>query len=90
MATLAAGPRLWRLDQNGLGNEYYAAAVGSMLQGASNFFVGSFDPVGFATVDKPPVALWIQAASTRLLGFGGLSILLPQALMGVASVVLVS
>jgi 4-amino-4-deoxy-L-arabinose transferase-like glycosyltransferase len=86
---VAAGLRLWRLDQNGFGNGYYAAAVRSMLASWSNFFFGSFDPLGFVTVDKPPVALWIQAASAWLLGFHGWSILLPQAMMGVASVVLV-
>jgi 4-amino-4-deoxy-L-arabinose transferase-like glycosyltransferase len=85
---LATGLRVWRLDQNGYGNGYYAAAVRSMLQSRTNFF-GSFDAVGFVTVDKPPVALWIQAASAKPLGFSGLSILLPQALMGVASVILV-
>jgi 4-amino-4-deoxy-L-arabinose transferase-like glycosyltransferase len=88
VVALAAGLRLWRLDQNGLGNEYYAAAVRSMLQSWTNFFFASFDPIGFVTVDKPPVALWIQAASARLLGYSGLSILLPQAMMGVGSVVL--
>jgi 4-amino-4-deoxy-L-arabinose transferase-like glycosyltransferase len=28
---LAAGLRLWRLDQNGFDNEYYAAAVRRMM-----------------------------------------------------------
>src|SRR5262249_28932253 len=41
---------------------------------------------GFVTVDKPPLGFWIQAASAKLLGFSGLSILLPEALAGVASV----
>jgi hypothetical protein len=54
---LAAGLRLWRLDQDGFGNAYSAAAVRSVLQGGTNFFFGSFDPVGFVTADKPPVAL---------------------------------
>ena len=30
---LAAALRLWRLDQNGFDNEYYAAAVRSMMGG---------------------------------------------------------
>ena len=85
---IAAGLRLWKLDQNGTGNPYYGAAVRSMLASGSNFFFGSFDPVGIVTVDKPPVALWIQALSAKVLGYGGLAVLLPQALMGVASVVL--
>ena len=59
-----------------------------MLESWSNFFFGSFDPAGFVTVDKPPVAIWIQAASAKLLGFRGVSLLLPEALMGTASVLL--
>src|SRR5438477_7540379 len=82
----AAGLRLWRLDQNGFGNEYYTAAVRSMAASAHNFFYAAFDPAGFISVDKPPVALWIQVASVKLLGFHGLAVLLPQVLEGVAAV----
>ncbi|HWN16654.1 MAG TPA: glycosyl transferase, partial [Candidatus Dormibacteraeota bacterium] len=56
---LAAGLRLWRLDQNGFDNEYYAAAVRSMMASWHAFFYNSFDPAGFVSVDKPPLALWI-------------------------------
>ena len=38
------------------------------------------------TVDKPPLALWVQALSARIFGFHPLSILVPQALMGVVAV----
>ncbi len=41
------------------------------------------------TVDKPPLALWIQALSVRVFGYHPLSVLVPQALMGMASVALV-
>jgi hypothetical protein len=82
----AAGLRFWKIDQNGFGNPYYAAAVRSMLGNWVNFAFGSFDPVGFVTVDKPPVALWIQGASAWLFGYSGPSLLLPQAVMGVGSV----
>ena len=81
--------RLWNYRIGGFGSEYYSAAVFSMRQSAHNFFFDSFDPAGFVTVDKPSVALWIQAFSTRLFGFSGLSILLPQAIEGLVSVVLV-
>ena len=53
------------------------------------FLYGSFDAAGVMTVDKPPLALWAQALSVRLFGFHPLSLLVPQALMGVASVALV-
>ncbi len=53
----AAALRLWRLDQNGYGNEYYTAGVRSMSQSWHNFLYNAFDPAGFISVDKPPVAL---------------------------------
>ncbi|HEV8440442.1 MAG TPA: glycosyltransferase family 39 protein [Methylomirabilota bacterium] len=81
--------RLWRLDQNGYDNEYYAAAVRSMAGSWHNLLYNSFDPAGFVSVDKPPVAFWMQVVSVKLLGFHGLSVLLPQVLEGVAAVWLV-
>lgn len=78
--------RLWHLSQNGWGNEYYTAGVRSMTTGWRNFFYNSFDPAGFVSVDKPPVALWIQVASVKLFGFHGLSVLIPQVLEGMAAV----
>src|SRR5207253_2656730 len=80
---VAAGLRLWGLGQNGYGNTYYAAAVRSMLTSAGNFFFGAFDNAGFVTVDKPPVALWIQGLFAGLLGYRGINLLLTQALLGV-------
>lgn len=81
--------RLWNYHIGGFGSEYYSAAVASMRLSAHNFFFDSFDPAGFVTVDKPPLALWIQDLSTRLFGYSGFSILLPQAIEGLLSVVLV-
>lgn len=82
----AAVLRLWNLDQDGWGAEYYTAAVRSMLHGWHNFFFAAFDPAGFISVDKPPVALWVQVLSARLFGFSPLSVLVPQAAIGVVSV----
>ncbi len=83
---IAAVLRLWRLEDNGFGTEYYAAGVRSMLQGGWLFFYNAFDPAGFISLDKPPVAFWIQTGFASLLGFSGWTIHLPQALAGVASV----
>ena len=76
----------WNLQANGYANTYYAATVKSMLQSWHNFFFVSFDPGGFVSVDKPPLGFWIQAASAKLLGFSGFSILAPEALAGALSV----
>src|ERR1700730_16675767 len=79
---------LWALGRNGWANTYYSAAVRSMASSWHNFLFASLDPSGVMTVDKPPLALWVQALSVRVFGFHPLSVLMPQALMGVASVAL--
>jgi len=78
--------RLWGLDQNRWGIEYYTAAVRSMVMNWHNFSYTAFDPAGFISINKPPVALWVQAISVKLFGFHPLSILVPQVLEGVGSV----
>ena len=83
---LAALLYLWALSKNGWANDYYSAAVRSMAGSWHDFLYGSFDAKGLMTVDKPPLALWVQALSVKLFGFNSLAILVPQALMGVASV----
>ena len=83
---LALVVRLWGLRQNGWGAEYYTAAVRSMSLNWHNFFFAAFDPQGFISVDKPPVALWLQVLSVKLLGFHPLAVLLPQVLEGVCAV----
>ena len=83
---LAAVLYLWALDRNGFANEYYSAAVRAMSTSWHAFLYGSFDNAGVMTVDKPPLALWVQALSARAFGFSSWSMLVPQALMGVATV----
>ncbi len=89
LVLLAGVLNLWALDRNGWANQYYSAAVRSMSTSWHNFLYDSFDPSGLMTVDKPPLALWVQALSARVFGFHSWSILVPQALMGVATVALV-
>ena len=79
---------LWALDRNGFANEYYSAAVRSMTTSWHAFLYGAFDTSGVMTVDKPPLALWVQALSARVFGFSSWSLLVPQALMGVGTVAL--
>jgi len=83
---VAAALNLWGLDREGYANTYYAAAVKSMLTSWHNFFYVAYDSGGFVAVDKPPLGLWIQAASAKLFGFSGLSLLVPEALAGVLAV----
>jgi 4-amino-4-deoxy-L-arabinose transferase-like glycosyltransferase len=75
-----------KLAQNGYANIFYSAGVKSMLRSWHNFLFVSFDPGGLVTVDKPPLALWVQAASAKVFGFSPLSLLLPEAIIGVLAV----
>ncbi|MFC0026165.1 glycosyltransferase family 39 protein [Neobacillus cucumis] len=81
------GLNFYNLNNAGT-NTYYTAAVKSMMQNFHAFFYASFDPEGFITVDKPPVALWIQTLSAKIFGLSDFSVLLPEALAGVISVFL--
>ena len=83
---VAAALNLWGLSINGWANTYYSAAVRSMSTSWHDFLFASLDKSGLMTVDKPPLALWVQALSARIFGFHPLSILAPQALMGVVAV----
>src|SRR5947209_4515767 len=75
------------LGQNGF-STYYPPAVRSMMDNWHNFFFASYDPGGFVTIDKPPLGFWLQVFSAKLFGFTPFSVLLPQAVAGVLSVIL--
>ncbi len=86
---IAAVLNLWGLSINGWANTFYSAAVRSMATSWHDFLFASLDKTGLMTVDKPPLALWVQALSVRIFGFHPLSILVPQALMGMAATALI-
>lgn len=86
---LAASLRFAFLGELGYANHYYAAAVKSMLQSWHNFFFVAAEPGGIVSVDKPPLGLWLQAASAFIFGINGFGLLLPEILSGLLSVVLV-
>ncbi len=82
---IAALLNLWGLSINGWANTFYAGAVRSMASSWHDFLFASLDKTGLMTVDKPPLALWVQALSARIFGVNSLSILVPEALMGIAA-----
>jgi 4-amino-4-deoxy-L-arabinose transferase-like glycosyltransferase len=89
LIAIAGTLNLWALARNGWANQYYAAAVRSMSTSWHDFLYASMDKSGVMTVDKPPLALWVESLSVRVFGYHSLSVLVPEALMGVASVALV-
>ncbi|MGW0121287.1 ArnT family glycosyltransferase [Streptomyces sp. NPDC003327] len=84
LATTAA--YLWNLSASGYANSFYSAAVQAGGESWKAFFFGSLDAANAITVDKPPAALWPMALSVRLFGLGSWQILVPEVLMGVATV----
>jgi len=89
IAVIAAFLNIYGIWEDQNANAYYTAAVTSMLQSFHNFFFASFDPGGFVTVDKPPVAFWVQTLFASVFGVKGWSVILPQALAGVGSVLII-
>jgi 4-amino-4-deoxy-L-arabinose transferase-like glycosyltransferase len=79
---------LWDLGASGYANSFYAAAVQAGSSSWKAMFFGSFDAANLITVDKPPASLWVMDLSARVFGFSSWSLLVPQALEGVASVAL--
>lgn len=77
---------LWNLGASGWANSFYTAAVQAGSQNWTAFLFGSSDAANAITVDKTPAALWVMTASARIFGFNAWSVLVPQALMGVAAV----
>ncbi|MEA2202341.1 MAG: hypothetical protein QOI89_2937 [Solirubrobacteraceae bacterium] len=65
---------------------FYDAAVRSMGLSWHNFFFGAYEPGGSVSIDKPPVDLWLQVASVKLLGFSSTTLKLPEAFSGIVAV----
>ena len=78
------GPR-----RHGWANSFYSAAVQAGTKSWKAMFFGSSDSSNFITVDKPPAFLWPMEISARIFGLNSWSMLIPQALEGVATVGLV-
>ena len=77
---------LWDLAASGWANAFYSAAAQAGSTNWEAFFYGSSDAGNSITVDKPPASLWVMSLSVRLFGLSSWSVLVPQALMGVATV----
>ncbi|HVV36974.1 MAG TPA: glycosyltransferase family 39 protein [Acidimicrobiales bacterium] len=77
---------LWGLGASGWANSFYSAAVQAGTHSLKAAFFGASDAAGSITVDKSPLFLWPMEVSARIFGVNSWSILVPNALEGVASV----
>lgn len=88
LVLLAAAAALYLVGIGGSGwaNTYYTAAAQAGAQSWHALLYGASDAPASITVDKPPASLWLMGLSVRLLGLTPVAIVLPQALLGVATV----
>lgn len=73
------------LTASGYANDFYAAAAQAGSENWTAFLFGSLDMSNAITVDKPPAALWLMAISVKIFGLNSFAILLPEALLGIAT-----
>jgi len=83
---VTAAGYLWNITVNGMGNQFYAAAVWAGSRNWEALLFGSIDPNNVITVDKPPLSQWVMALSGQIFGFSSASMLIPEALMAVGAV----
>lgn len=85
---LAALVDLWDVGANGDANTFYAAAVQASTRSPVAWLFAAVDAPGFITVDKPPADNWWMGLWANLFGFSPWSMLIPQAVLGIATVAL--
>jgi 4-amino-4-deoxy-L-arabinose transferase-like glycosyltransferase len=88
VTVLAAVLYVFNLTVSGYANAYYSMAAQAASLNWTAWFFGSLDPANFITVDKPPLSTMLMGLSVRLFGLSSWSILLPEALAGIATVAL--
>ena len=76
----------WSLTANGYANTYYSEAVYAGTRSWTAFLTNALDVSGYVSIDKTPLSVWMMTLSARVFGFGSLSMLLPNALCGMAAV----
>jgi 4-amino-4-deoxy-L-arabinose transferase-like glycosyltransferase len=87
VVALAAGLMLIDLTRSGYGNSYYAAGALAASHSWGALFSNAADLGDYVSLDKGPLPDWLQGFSGRLFGFGNFSTMLPNALYGIATVI---
>jgi 4-amino-4-deoxy-L-arabinose transferase-like glycosyltransferase len=84
---LAVGLTLIDLTRSGYGNAYYATGALAASHSWSALFNNAADLGGYVSLDKGPLPDWLQGLSGRVFGFGPFSVMFPEALYAIATVV---
>ncbi len=87
VTALAAALMLVDVTRSGYGNSYYATGALAASRSWGALFNNAADLGGFVSLDKGPLPDWLMGLSGRVFGFGSLSVMIPGALYGIATVV---
>ncbi|HEV3093879.1 MAG TPA: glycosyltransferase family 39 protein [Solirubrobacteraceae bacterium] len=79
---------IWGLTRSGFANTYYAEAAQAASRSWSAWLTNATDASLSVSLDKGPLPNMMLGLFGRLLGFSSFSLLLPEALCGVGSVLL--
>ncbi|MGA9875072.1 MAG: glycosyltransferase family 39 protein [Solirubrobacteraceae bacterium] len=86
VALLAGALTFWGLTRSGYANTYYAEAAQTASHSWKAWLTNAIDTSGSDSLDKGPLSNMLMGLSGRLFGFSSFSMLAPEALCGVASV----
>jgi 4-amino-4-deoxy-L-arabinose transferase-like glycosyltransferase len=78
----------WALTVSGYANNWYADGALAASRSWKAFFDNAADLSGVVSLDKGPLSDWMMGLSGWIFGFSSFSMLLPDALCGIASVIL--
>jgi 4-amino-4-deoxy-L-arabinose transferase-like glycosyltransferase len=86
VALLAGTLTFWGLTRSGYANTYYAEAAQTASHSWTAWLTNAIDTSGSDGLDKGPLSNMLMGLSGRVFGFSSFSMLAPEALCGVASV----
>lgn len=75
------------VTRSGYGNSYYATGALAASHSWSALLANAADLGEYVSLDKGPLPDWLMGLSGRVFGFGSFSVMVPDALYGVATVV---
>ncbi len=88
VALLAGVLGFWGLTRNGYANTYYSEAAQAASRSWTAWITNALDVSGSDSLDKGPLSNMVMGLSGRVFGFSSFSMLMPEALAGVGSVVI--
>ncbi len=87
ITALAAALMLIDVTRSGYGNTYYATGALAASHSWSALLTNAADLGEYVSLDKGPLPDWLMGISGRVFGFGSFSVMVPDALYGIATVV---